>query len=211
MKPEIAQTQSWRYKPLVVIKCQKQTTITNKLFDTRSAALYYCNQAVSGTVCLVFCYLLLIKCSAFCTRCSELWNSVREKHNRVLLATRILAFFFCTERGRGNVNHSPTYPGSRLSNWCNYNLSSNGRKCRLKNSGSESKRKSNRRTWRLCFKFLRSPLRLARFCNRFGDGYSNFCALRFYIRAVEGLLVAVSHLYESSCCSRGPKGSGFSH
>jgi len=40
---EIVQTQSWRYKNLVVIKCQQQTTITNKLFDTRSAALSpYC-------------------------------------------------------------------------------------------------------------------------------------------------------------------------
>jgi len=27
---EIAQTQSWRYKTLVVIKCQQHTTITNK-------------------------------------------------------------------------------------------------------------------------------------------------------------------------------------
>ena len=51
------------------------------LFDTRSAALHYCTQAVSGTVCLVFRYLLRIKYSACCTRCSEFWNSVREKHN----------------------------------------------------------------------------------------------------------------------------------
>jgi len=41
--------------------------------------------------------------------------------------------------------------------------------------------------------------------------HSNFFALWFYFRAVEGLLVTVSHLYDSSCCSRWPKGSGFSH
>jgi len=30
MKPEIIQTQSWRYKTIVVIKRQQQTTISNK-------------------------------------------------------------------------------------------------------------------------------------------------------------------------------------
>ena len=50
-------------------------------FDTHSAALHYCTQAVSETVCFVCHYLLQIKYSAFCTRCSEFWNSVREKHN----------------------------------------------------------------------------------------------------------------------------------
>jgi len=30
MKPEIVQTQSWRYKTMVVIKRQQQTTISNK-------------------------------------------------------------------------------------------------------------------------------------------------------------------------------------
>ena len=143
------------------------------LFDTRSAALHYCTQAISGTVCLVFRYLLRIKYSAFCTRCSEFWNSVREKHNRVLLATRILPFFFWTERWRGNVNRSPTDPWGRLSSWCNHNLSSNGRKCRPKNSGSapkkrlknndsKSKQEGNRLTSKLCFNSLRILLRWAR-------------------------------------------------
>jgi len=76
--------------------------------------------------------------------------------------------------GRANVNFSPTKPWRRLSNWCSYNLSSNGRKCKLKNNGSapklklknndsESKQKDNRRTWRLCFNSLRNPLCRARF------------------------------------------------
>jgi len=30
MNPEIVQTQSWRYKTIVVIKRQQQTTISNK-------------------------------------------------------------------------------------------------------------------------------------------------------------------------------------
>jgi len=60
MKADIVQTQSWRYKTIVVIKRQQQTTISHKLFDTRS--LHYCIQAV----CLVFRYLLQIKHSAFC-------------------------------------------------------------------------------------------------------------------------------------------------
>ena len=38
---------------------------------TRSEALQYCTQTVSGTVCLVFRYLFRIKYSAFCARCSE--------------------------------------------------------------------------------------------------------------------------------------------
>jgi len=36
-KPEIAQTQSWRYKTIVVIKCQQQTTISKKCI-----ALFWC-------------------------------------------------------------------------------------------------------------------------------------------------------------------------
>jgi len=52
----------------------------NKLFDTRSAALHYCTQAVSGTVCLICRYLLRIKYSAFCTRCSE-FETLSGKNN----------------------------------------------------------------------------------------------------------------------------------
>ena len=152
-------------------------------FDTRSAALHYCTQTVSGTVCLVYRYLFRINYSAFCTRCSEFWNSVREKHNKVLLATRNLTLFFWTERGRAIVNRSHSESWKSLSKWCSCNFSNNGKKCsnnerkcsnnenkgrpknsgsapklNLKNNDSESKQKDNRRTWRPCFNSLRSPL-----------------------------------------------------
>jgi len=37
MKPEIIQLQSWRYKTIVVIKHQQQTTISKKKFKTSAS------------------------------------------------------------------------------------------------------------------------------------------------------------------------------
>ena len=92
-------------------------------------------------------------------------------------------FSFCTERGRVFISRSYTDPWRRLSNWCNCNFSNNGKKCRRKSDGSairpngnmltcrlksncsESKRRSNRQTWKPCFNSLRIPLRWAGSCH----------------------------------------------
>ena len=42
------------------------------------------------------------------------FETVREKHNRVLLATRILLFLFCTERGRAFFSRSYTEPCEKI-------------------------------------------------------------------------------------------------
>jgi len=82
---------------------------------------------------------------------------VREKHNRVLLAMRILTLFFWAERGRAIVNRSHTELWKSLSKWsCNF--SNNEKKCRPKSNGSANKPNENMLTWRLCFNSLRSPL-----------------------------------------------------
>ena len=86
-------------------------------------------------------YLLRIQYSAFCTRCSEFWNSVREKHNRVLLVTVIPTLFLWTGRGRAIVNRSHSQPWKSLSKWCSCTFRNNEKKCRLKNSGSAPKLK----------------------------------------------------------------------
>ena len=138
------------------------------------------------------------------------------------------------------VSRSSTESWRSLSKWCNCNFSNTGKRCRRRSDSSTNKPKGNMLTCRLksngfaskrtgrhagpramvprasgkatgrheshastpCKSSLVGPGHTPR--NNFGDGY-------FYFRAVERLLVAVSHLYESSCCSRWPKGSGFSH
>ena len=87
------------------------------LFDMRSAALHYCTQAISGTVCLVYRYLLRIKYSAFCTRCSWVLKLCQGKNNWVLLATRIISFWM--EWGHVFVSRSFTESWRNLPNWCN--------------------------------------------------------------------------------------------
>ena len=170
------------------------------LFDTRSTALHYCTKAVSGNVCLVILYLLRIKCSAFSTRCSEFWSSVREKHNRVLLTTRILSLSSrLNEDGRSSTAVTPNH-GKACRNDAvatsatTRNAGSRTAVSRPSWSSRTTIPRDNRRTWRPCFNSLRNPLNRGRSYSQLPLPPLNFFALWLYFGAVEGLLVAVSHL-----------------
>ena len=176
-----------------------------------------------------------MKYSAVCYTCSEFWNSVREKHNRVLLATRIFFFTLCTERGRAFFSRSYTYPWRRLSNWCNCNFSNNGKKCRRKSVGSANKPNGNMLTCRLKSDQTEAQEQLFReqaerqqvdmkamlqcLANPSSSGRvvppttTSVTATPTFspFDSTSELWKDYSHLYQSSCCSTWLKGSGFPH
>jgi len=207
MNPEIVQNSDMALQD----HCSYKAPTTNHhIKQTIRYVLRYCVLTVSGTACLVSHCLLRIKYSAFCKRCSEFWNSVSGKNTTEFYWRWGFSLFSSglKEDGRSSTAVTPNY-GKAYRNEVATSATTR------RNAGPRATDPRTSRT-RTCWHegCVSTPCEAPSVgtCLTASDHMShfNFYALWFYFGAVEGLLVAVSHLHESSCCSRWPKGSGFS-